>query len=179
MCGNDADRLFVALQAKRSTNHRTREWKLWPARHLTRLLQCSRYVVTSCACSDEQQRLLTASMQHYADVNYPWHAITSMVHEHGGKQVDGKEDKVYCQALCLFSKLFLDHKTLYYDVDPFLFYVFCEVDQNGCFLPPGCFIRGFKSTPSVDLSCCQGDPCCIARDYQASCSRSCFHCRQR
>jgi MOZ/SAS family len=35
------------------------------------------------------------------------------------------------QNLCLFSKLFLDHKTLYYDVDPFLFYIFCEVDQDG------------------------------------------------
>jgi hypothetical protein len=29
--------------------------------------------------------------------------------------------------LCLLSKLFLDHKTLYYDVDPFLFYVMTEV----------------------------------------------------
>ena len=27
------------------------------------------------------------------------------------------------------SKLFLDHKTLYYDVDPFLFYVLCERDE--------------------------------------------------
>ena len=32
-------------------------------------------------------------------------------------------NKIYCQNLCLLSKLFLDHKTLYYDVDPFLFYV--------------------------------------------------------
>ena len=39
--------------------------------------------------------------------------------------------QVYCQNLCLFSKLFLDHKTLYYDVEPFLFYIFCEVDQEG------------------------------------------------
>jgi hypothetical protein len=31
--------------------------------------------------------------------------------------------KVYCQCLCLLAKLFLDHKALYYDVDPFLFYV--------------------------------------------------------
>jgi hypothetical protein len=38
---------------------------------------------------------------------------------------------VYCQSLCLLSKLFLDHKTLYYDVDPFLFYVLCEVDEDG------------------------------------------------
>lgn len=46
-------------------------------------------------------------------------------------EVDGKANKVYCQNLCLLSKLFLDHKTLYYDVDPFLFYVLCEVDADG------------------------------------------------
>lgn len=46
-------------------------------------------------------------------------------------EVDGKNNKVYCQNLCLLSKLFLDHKTLYYDVDPFLFYVLCEVDADG------------------------------------------------
>lgn len=39
--------------------------------------------------------------------------------------------QVYCQNLCLLSKLFLDHKTLYYDVDPFLFYVLCEKDDTG------------------------------------------------
>lgn len=46
-------------------------------------------------------------------------------------QVDGKKNKVYCQSLCLLSKLFLDHKTLYYDVDPFLFYILCECDAEG------------------------------------------------
>ncbi len=45
-------------------------------------------------------------------------------------EVDGKKAKVYCQNLCLLSKLFLDHKTLYYDVDPFLFYVLCEKDEQ-------------------------------------------------
>ena len=29
------------------------------------------------------------------------------------------------------AKLFLDHKTLFYDVDPFLFYVVCEHDDLG------------------------------------------------
>ena len=38
-------------------------------------------------------------------------------------EVDGRANKIYCQNLCLLSKLFLDHKTLYYDVDPFLFYI--------------------------------------------------------
>ena len=46
-------------------------------------------------------------------------------------EVDGSDHKIYCQNLCLLSKLFLDHKTLYYDVDPFLFYVLCEVDEFG------------------------------------------------
>ena len=39
--------------------------------------------------------------------------------------------RVYCQNLCLLAKLFLDHKTLYYDVNPFLFYVICHVDEYG------------------------------------------------
>lgn len=38
-------------------------------------------------------------------------------------EVDGKQSTIYCQNLCLLAKLFLDHKTLYYDVEPFLFYV--------------------------------------------------------
>ena len=38
-------------------------------------------------------------------------------------EVDGNTNKIYCQNLCLLVKLFLDHKTLYHDVDSFLFYV--------------------------------------------------------
>lgn len=37
----------------------------------------------------------------------------------------------YAQNLCLLAKLFLDHKTLYYDTDPFLFYVMTERDDRG------------------------------------------------
>lgn len=37
----------------------------------------------------------------------------------------------YAQNLCLLAKLFLDHKTLYYDTDPFLFYVMTEYDSYG------------------------------------------------
>lgn len=39
--------------------------------------------------------------------------------------------QIYCQNLCLLAKLFLDHKTLYYDVEPFLFYVLTEYDEHG------------------------------------------------
>lgn len=48
------------------------------------------------------------------------------------QQVDGKKNKVFGQNLCYLAKLFLDHKTLYYDVDLFLFYILCECDDRGC-----------------------------------------------
>ncbi|KAI8822428.1 acyl-CoA N-acyltransferase [Fimicolochytrium jonesii] len=41
-------------------------------------------------------------------------------------EVDGKEDKLYCQNLSLLAKLFLDQKTVFYDIEPFLFYILTE-----------------------------------------------------
>ena len=46
-------------------------------------------------------------------------------------ETDGNEWKEYCQNLCLLAKLYLDHKTLYYDVEPFLFYVLTRRDKFG------------------------------------------------
>ena len=42
--------------------------------------------------------------------------------------------QLYCQNICLLAKLFLDHKTLYFDVEPFLFYLLTEVDREGAHL---------------------------------------------
>ncbi|KFH73483.1 hypothetical protein MVEG_00699 [Podila verticillata NRRL 6337] len=41
-------------------------------------------------------------------------------------KVDGKSNKLYCQNLSLLAKLFLDNKTLYFDVHGFQFYVLTE-----------------------------------------------------
>lgn len=38
-------------------------------------------------------------------------------------RINGEIDKNYCRRLCMLAKLFLEHKTLFYDVEPFLFYV--------------------------------------------------------
>ena len=46
-------------------------------------------------------------------------------------EIDGRKNKAYAQNLCLLAKLFLDHKTLYYDTDPFLFYIMCTLDDRG------------------------------------------------
>ena len=47
-------------------------------------------------------------------------------------EMDGINHMIYCQNLCLLSKLFLDHKALYFDMEPFWFYVLTEVDVQGC-----------------------------------------------
>lgn len=44
-------------------------------------------------------------------------------------EVDGRKNIEYCQNICLLAKLFLNSKTLYYDVEPFLFYVLTEIDE--------------------------------------------------
>ena len=67
-------------------------------------------------------------------------------------EVDGKDNKIYCQNLCLLAKLFLDHKTLYYDVDPFLFYIMTEVDDRGCHLV-GYFSKEKASPEEYNLAC--------------------------
>jgi histone acetyltransferase MYST1 len=60
-------------------------------------------------------------------------------------EVDGKESRVFSQNLCLLAKLFLDHKTLYYDVDPFYFYIICQVDDAGA------HIVGYYSKEKVSM----------------------------
>ncbi|XP_034226169.1 histone acetyltransferase of the MYST family 2-like isoform X2 [Prunus dulcis] len=66
--------------------------------------------------------------------------------------VDGKKNKVYGQNLCYLAKLFLDHKTLYYDVDLFLFYILCECDDRGCHMV-GYFSKEKHSEESYNLAC--------------------------
>mmetsp|Transcript_13074 Transcript_13074/g.19276 ORF Transcript_13074/g.19276 Transcript_13074/m.19276 type:complete len:438 (-) Transcript_13074:48-1361(-) len=67
-------------------------------------------------------------------------------------EVDGKESRVYCQNLCLLAKLFLDHKTLYFDTDPFLFYIVCQVDEYGAHIV-GYFSKEKKSAEDYNLAC--------------------------
>ncbi|KAF4093168.1 hypothetical protein AMELA_G00028980 [Ameiurus melas] len=67
-------------------------------------------------------------------------------------EVDGKKNKIYCQNLCLLAKLFLDHKTLYYDVEPFLFYVMTEANNTGCHLV-GYFSKEKNSFLNYNVSC--------------------------
>ena len=67
-------------------------------------------------------------------------------------EVDGRKNPVYCQNLCLLAKLFLGSKTLYYDVEPFLFYIMTEYDEFGCHFV-GYFSKEKRPSSQNNVSC--------------------------
>lgn len=67
-------------------------------------------------------------------------------------EVDGRRQRTWCRNLCLLSKLFLDHKALYYDVDPFLFYCMTIRDEHGCHLV-GYFSKEKDSADGFNVAC--------------------------
>lgn len=67
-------------------------------------------------------------------------------------EFQGFRQKLTCQCLCLLAKLFLDHKTLFYDVEGFVFYVLCECDKNGAHIA-AYFSREIVSDQGNILAC--------------------------
>lgn len=67
-------------------------------------------------------------------------------------EIDGRNQRTWCRNLCLLSKLFLDHKTLYYDVDPFLFYCMTRRDELGHHLV-GYFSKEKESADGYNVAC--------------------------
>lgn len=67
-------------------------------------------------------------------------------------EIDGRRQRTWCRNLCLLSKMFLDHKTLYYDVDPFLFYVMTIRDEKGQHLV-GYFSKEKESADGYNVAC--------------------------
>lgn len=71
---------------------------------------------------------------------------------HSFFEINGTKHKNYCRNLALLSKLFLDHKTLYYDVDSFMFYVLCRLERDG-FVIVGYFSKEKISLLNYNLAC--------------------------
>ncbi|KAH9978929.1 acyl-CoA N-acyltransferase [Lactifluus volemus] len=67
-------------------------------------------------------------------------------------EIDGRKQLTYCRNLSLLSKCFLDHKTLYYDVTPFMYYVMCQRDSTGCHLI-AYFSKEKESAENYNVAC--------------------------
>jgi histone acetyltransferase SAS2 len=66
-------------------------------------------------------------------------------------QVDGRQHKLFCQCLCLFGKLFLDSKSIYYTVEDFHFFLL--VESIGKQRIVGFFSREKVSWDDCNLAC--------------------------
>lgn len=67
-------------------------------------------------------------------------------------EIDGRKNVIFCQNLCLLAKLFLNSKTLYYDVEPFMFYVLYDF-SGGSFNVVGYFSKEKLNSTGYNLSC--------------------------
>lgn len=70
-------------------------------------------------------------------------------------EVDGAVSTQFCQNLCLLAKMFLNSKTLYYDVPAFRFYVLTENDKHGASRMVGYFSKEkkFDEVNPYNVSC--------------------------
>ncbi|KAK9460041.1 acyl-CoA N-acyltransferase [Lipomyces oligophaga] len=69
------------------------------------------------------------------------------------REVDGAKDKLYCQLLCLFSKLFLDTKSVCFAVDRFTFYVLIHHSSAKSEQAVGFFSKEKLSWDQNNLAC--------------------------
>ena len=67
-------------------------------------------------------------------------------------EIDGKNQRRWCRNVSLLSKLFLDHKTVFYDVDCFWFYAMTKPTPQGHVLL-GYFSKEKISAMNYNLAC--------------------------
>jgi len=67
-------------------------------------------------------------------------------------EIDGCKNTTFCENLSYLGKLFLDHKVIDYDTEPFLYYVLTENDEFG-FHIVGYFSKDKLSKENYNLSC--------------------------
>lgn len=79
-------------------------------------------------------------------------------------EVDGKKEPIYCENLCYMAKLFLDHKTLQWDVEPFLFYILTEYDEFGYHFV-GYFSKEKESLQGYNVACILAMPFYQGKGY--------------
>lgn len=87
----------------------------------------------------------TAFAEHMQACEHRTTPPGTKVYDHGGYgvwEVDGEEHKLFGQNLSLFAKLFLDHKTVFFEVATFLYYILTFTDPDD---PDNYYVLGFFS----------------------------------
>lgn len=66
------------------------------------------------------------------------------------RRVKGSKHQLFCQCMCLFTKLFLDNKSIYFKVQNYDFYILYETNNNK---PLGFFSKDLFSYDDNNLAC--------------------------
>lgn len=66
------------------------------------------------------------------------------------RRVKGSKHELFCQCLCLFTKLFLDNKSIYFRVSSYEFFLLYETDSKK---PMGFFSKDLVSYQQNNLAC--------------------------
>ncbi|CAB4254462.1 similar to Saccharomyces cerevisiae YMR127C SAS2 Histone acetyltransferase (HAT) catalytic subunit of the SAS complex (Sas2p-Sas4p-Sas5p) [Maudiozyma barnettii] len=66
------------------------------------------------------------------------------------RRIKGSKHSLFCQCLCLFTKLFLDNKSMYFKVENYEFYMLYETGDNK---PMGFFSKDLLSYQQNNLAC--------------------------
>lgn len=86
-----------------------------------------------------------AYVKHMRTCKHRTTPLGTQVYDHGGYsvwEIDGEEHKLFAQNISLFAKLFVDHKSVFFDVASFLFYILTFTDPND---PENYHILGYFS----------------------------------
>ncbi|KAH3902623.1 histone acetyltransferase SCDLUD_000203 [Saccharomycodes ludwigii] len=101
-----------------------------------------KYYRHECKCSTPSGKLIYNDSQDQSQIRI--------------YELDGLDDLNVSRNLCLFSKLFLNSKTLYYDVEPFLFYLVFHRELEGRWNFIGYFSK--EKISDNNLSCILTNP---------------------
>lgn len=69
------------------------------------------------------------------------------------RKVRGKRHKLFCQNMCLFGKLFLDNKSVFFNLDNYDFYVIYGRNKDEELIPMGFFSKELLSWDGNNLAC--------------------------
>jgi hypothetical protein len=121
------------------------------------------YVCPCCFRYTPVQHQLTQHLAHHRHVRSSGEELNQPVPESAFKvyewegyavwEIEGEKEKLYCQNLSLFGKLFLEQKSVFFDTGSFKYYVLTYTKQEDPTSPVPARTRGRKrssSTSTVD-----------------------------
>lgn len=108
------------------------------------------YVCEYCFKYTNQEEALAGHALHCEFKNHPPGRIKYKSPKYTIRRVKGFKHRLFCQCLCLFTKLFLDNKSMYFKVDHYDFYIIYEHDSTK---PLGFFSKDLVSYFRNNLAC--------------------------